>query len=414
MIFPLMKESVSKGRYRHFMFKSFYCFLVLVFSIQVFAQNRPVYTPSAKGLNPKSYRLDVKASYHPTSAFYNFNGEKVELTDDQSYAMTEGNLGLGYGVGTKLDILLNVRIRQISSKHSYGGDVLSTSNSGIESFAGAFKYAFPKDGNIQWALDFSYRQTTYEQKFYTNLTDIADNELELGDAGQEYSFGIHTSYMRNRGSYLNSVIRYMVPSNDLSDEIQYRFESAWLWSKVGLILGVQGIQSLKQDNFSGDPQNKPFQAVGSTARFNSVNREKIEPFIGLNWAFRTWRLEGETGMTVSGVSTDLSQYFSLGFVYITPGVSGDSFKIESFKEYVVDSTVIKVSPRGKFIKIDQGISSDVEKGMKFDIFQTDYFGENILVGSGLVYEVGADTAIVKVIKKYKKIKIKKGFAARGY
>lgn len=375
---------------------------------------RPVYTPTARGLNPKSYRLDIKGSYHPTAAYYNASGEKVEITDGESYSMMEGSLRVGYGIGKKLDIYLDARARAVDSTYSNATETISTNNSGIESFSGTFKYSFEEEDSLQWAIDFSYRQTTYEQKFYAALTEVPDNELVLGDAGQEYSFGIHTSYKRSRSHYLNSIIRYRVPANDLSDEITYRFESAWLWSKVGLILGVKGSKSLSSDNYASDPENKPFQATGATARYNSVNREMMEPFIGINWAFKKWRIELESGQTISGVSTDQSQYFSIGMVYITSGLTGENFKIQTFKEYVIDATVIKRSPRGKFIKIDQGVSSDVEKGMRFDLFKTDYFGENILVASGVVYEVNADSAIVRILKKYKKLPIKKGFAARGY
>lgn len=393
------------------MFKILFCFL---FSLNLWAQQKPVYTPVAKGLNPKSYRIDIMASYFPTSAVYNVNGEKTSLEGNNSYTMLQGDLTLGYGIGKKLDVYFNARGRQVDSTYSLGNTELSVSNSGLESFAGWFKYAFEPNGNIQWAVDFLYRQTTYEQKFYQSVSDIPENDLVLGDAGQEYSFGVHVSFKRSSGNYLDGTLRYVVPGNDLSDELNYRAQSAWLWKRFGFILGVQGISSFKKDNFTTDPENKPFQATGASGRFNSINREKVEPFLGINYAFRTWRAEFETGITMSGRSTDEGQYFRLGMVYVTPGLTGDSFKISSFKEYIIDATVLKVSPRGRFVKIDQGVSSDVEKGMKFDIFQTDYFGENILVGSGLAYEVNADSSIIKVVKKYKKISIKKGFSARGY
>ena len=89
-------------------------------------------------------------------------------------------------------------------------------------------------------------------------------------------------------------------------------------------------------------------------------------------------------------------------------------KIDAFKEYHVDGSVLKVSARGNFLRIDQGLSTDVEKGMKFDIYQTDYFGGNELVASGIVYQVGADWSVIKLLKKYKEITILPGFAARGY
>jgi len=95
-------------------------------------------------------------------------------------------------------------------------------------------------------------------------------------------------------------------------------------------------------------------------------------------------------------------------------VSTESLKVESFKEYHIDGSVLKVSARGNFIKIDQGLSTDVEKGAKFDIYQTDYFGGNLLVASGVVFEVGSDWSVIKLTKKYKDIEIKPGFAARGH
>jgi hypothetical protein len=66
------------------------------------------------------------------------------------------------------------------------------------------------------------------------------------------------------------------------------------------------------------------------------------------------------------------------------------------------------------VRIDQGLSTDVEKGTKFDIYQTDYFGGNVLVASGYIFEVGSDWSVIKITKKYNEIEIKPGFAARGY
>jgi hypothetical protein len=396
------------------MFKTNLIILSLFISTNLFAQQRNIYSASAKGLNPSSYRIGIHGLYSITSGRFDNSGAKASLLSEESYSLMEGNISLAYGVGKKLDAFLNARMRQVNSQYSNGTDTIKTSNSGLESFSGGIKYSFVPTQSIQWAVDFIYKQTLYEQKFFTNLSQVPDSDLVLGDAGQEFSIGVHTSYKRKRGHILNSIIRYAAPANDLSDEVNYRFESAWLWQKLGLILGVDGIMSFKRDNFTIDPQNKPLQATGASARFNSINRERLTPFLGVNWAFKKWRLELEGGSTISGVSTDQDQYFKIGMVYETSGVTGEDFKIESFKEYIIDSTVIKVSPRGKFIKIDQGISSDVEKGMKFDIFQTDYFGENILVASGLAYEIKADSAIIKIVKKYKKIKLKKGFAGRGY
>ena len=117
---------------------------------------------------------------------------------------------------------------------------------------------------------------------------------------------------------------------------------------------------------------------------------------------------------IYGKSTDKGNLIIAGLSWNSIGVTAESIKIDAFKEYHIDGSVLKVSARGNYIKIDQGLSTDVEKGAKFDIYQTDYFGGNVLVGSGVVFEVGADWAVVKLLKKYKDIEIKPGFAARGY
>jgi hypothetical protein len=80
-------------------------------------------------------------------------------------------------------------------------------------------------------------------------------------------------------------------------------------------------------------------------------------------------------------------------------VSEDRIHIESFKEYEVEATVVRISPRGIFIKIDKGVGDDVSKGMVMDIFQFDYMGGNILTARGIVYEVDADSSVIKVVKK---------------
>ena len=134
----------------------------------------------------------------------------------------------------------------------------------------------------------------------------------------------------------------------------------------------------------------------------------------MNYSFdkAIFAIKGQT--VASGVSTDKGNSIIVSLVWGTEGVTAESIKVDSFKEYQVDGSVLKASVRGNFIKIDQGLSTDVEKGMKFDIYQTDYFGGNVLVASGVAYEIGADWSIIKIVKKYKEIDIQPGFAARGY
>ena len=75
--------------------------------------------------------------------------------------------------------------------------------------------------------------------------------------------------------------------------------------------------------------------------------------------------------------------------------------------------MIKVSPRGKFLKIDKGITSDVEKGMVFDIYKSDFFGGNKLLFSSTVIDLGSDWSIVQINKIFIEHPLEIGLVARG-
>ena len=100
---------------------------------------------------------------------------------------------------------------------------------------------------------------------------------------------------------------------------------------------------------------------------------------------KKYRASIELSQTVAGTSTDKSfdALFSLAW---TSGGKSSAEKFEdSFKEYTTEATIIKVSPRGRFFKIDKGLAQDVTKGSRVDIYKSDYFGGNKLVGSGVVH-----------------------------
>ena len=86
-----------------------------------------------------------------------------------------------------------------------------------------------------------------------------------------------------------------------------------------------------------------------------------------------------------------------------------------FKVYDIEASIVKLSPKKQFVIIDKGLGSDVRKGQRFDFFFTDYLGGNVLLGSGVVTEVNADQAVVKLTARYStKYEIKEGTTARGF
>ena len=363
----------------------------------------------AELLNPKGYAVSSSVSIFQTSGFYDVDGVENTLAEGSEYRLMDVDFSLSYGVSKNLEFTGFGRFRNNSSTVS---EVANT-KSGPESIGVEAKFAFDPVGSARYALGAHYRQTLYSENSYTQFIQLPADELILGDSGSEYGIDFYMTYL-NKSFKWDAKIGYSSPANELSDEINYKLEGMYRFTKLGLLAGIEGISSLKKDTYTEAPTAKPFQATGATHLFNSINREIVAPYIGANYAFEKV-LVGIKGQTVmSGRSTDKGSSLMLSMGWTSEGVTPESVKVESFKEYQIDGSVLKVSARGNFIRIDQGLSTDVEKGMKFDIYQTDYFGGNELVGSGTVYDVGADWSIIKLSKKYKEIEIKPGFAARGY
>jgi hypothetical protein len=388
--------------------------LKLLVSVTAFSLvSFPVLGASHKGgselLNPKAYSISSALSIFNTSGYLDYEGADVEMAEGSSYSLMDIDFGLSYGLSNNVEVTGLARIRRVSSTIND----TSIENSGIESLGVLGKYAFKPIGKTRYAVGVYYRQTLYTNKSFDSFTAPPTDELVLGDAGSEYGVNLYLTHSANPGK-IDALLGYRSPSNDLSGEIIYKIEGLYQLKKLGLFGGFEGIFSLKNDQFSDDPLLKPRQATGATRQFNSVNREKLAPYLGLNYDFGKFSAGAKFQTIMGGQSTDKGTLFAFNVDWSTSGVTKESVKVEAFKEYLVDGSVLKLSARGNFLKIDQGLSTDVEKGMKFDIYQTDYFGGNVLVASGVAYDVGADWSIIKITKKFKEIAIKPGFAARGY
>lgn len=382
---------------------------VLVLSLSAPVMAAGVHRGGAELLNPSAYSINANASMFKTSAFYDYEGVETELADGNEYSLMDVDLSVSYAVSKSFEISAMGRFRQVSSTV---GET-TNENSGPESLGVEAKYGFGPSGNLRYAIGLHYRQTLYTNGNYENATQIPADELVLGDSGSEYGGDLYLTYLGTPWKW-DAKIGYSSPANNLSDEVNYKLEGMYRFTKLGVLAGVEGIYSLKNDEFTETPTLKAPQATGGSNLFNSINREKVAPYVGLNYSFDKFIMAVKGQTVMSGTSTDKGNTISLNIGWSSDGITPESVKVDSFKEYQVDGSVLKISARSNFIRIDQGLSTDVEKGMKFDIYQTDYFGGNVLVASGIVYEVGADWSIIKLVKKYKDIEIKPGFAARGY
>ena len=389
------------------MLKLISAFSLLIISSEAFSAT--LHRGGAELLNPEAYSINAATKVFQTSAFYDNEGVETTLADGNEYRLIDVDFSLSYGISKSLELTGFGRFRNVSSTINE----VATTNSGPESVGVEAKYAFAPVGKTRWAFGAHYRQTLYSEESYDQGAQVPIEEIILGDSGSEYGFDLYITHPVNSFKW-DAKIGYSSPANNLSDEVNYKFEGLYRMSKLGLLAGIDGIFSLKKDPYGDLPTTKPLQSTGASHMFNSINREFVAPYIGANYAFDKVlaTVKGQTIM--SGTSTDKGSAFIFGLTWSSAGETPEAVKETSFKEYQIEGSVLKVSARGNFIRIDQGLSTDVEKGMKFDVYQTDYFGGNVLVASGTVYDVGADWSIIKLTKKYKEIEIKPGFAARGF
>lgn len=370
------------------------------------------YRAKAMLLRNKGYELRYDLKYFSQSARYNKDGEKIEDTEETSFTLIDNDLSLAYGIGNSIELRGSGRFRNVAGSKTVGNESFSPKKSGVESLMGEFLYAFPSKDQWRYGASVFYRQTLYSHN-KALASSYANDTLELGDDGSEYGGGIFFS-KGNTGWIFDGELQFVSPANDLAREVRYQLGLNYKGNNWALLSGVEGVKSVGDDQYSDDVNNKPVSAsVNYTSLFDSINRSYMKPYLGINYAFKSFMIGGKVTTTVSPISTDAGNEIFISFTTQNVGETEEKVKIERFKEYSIDGSVLKVSGRGNFVKIDQGLQSDVEKGKKFDIYQTDYFGGNELVAEGVVYEVGSDWSIIKLTKKYKNIEIRPGFSARG-
>lgn len=387
--------------------------VAIVFSGQLQAASRHnMYYSNSYTLDEGAYDLRLRFSQWTSRGRYDTNGVEETMPSGESYQKRDFDFVTLYGLGRVTTIGVGGRWRQGTSLSN--DQDLSTS--GLESLFGIINYQFkPPSKRWRFSISGEYRQTLYSNPTYDAGTEIPEEEsLVLGDAGTEYKVLGHLTYENTVNHYLYFYGGYVQPPNDLSAEVQYGVESIYPYRKWMFGFGIKGIYSLNFDEYEGDPDAKALQQTGSSNLYNSINRSNIEPFIKAGHGFDNWNLIFEASQVTDGFSTDEGFEFAVNLNMRSPGKSKKMRKVQKFKEYLIEASVVKISPRGKFFKIDKGLAQDVEKGMNFDIFKADYFGGNILVASGVVFEIGGEWAIIRISQRYRKMDIRPGFVARGY
>jgi hypothetical protein len=284
---------------------------------------------------------------------------------------------------------------------------------GLESAYVGIDYGSDRSEGFQYKIKTRYRQSFYRNEDYVPSSNPRDH-IVLGDGSNGYLLGLGLSFVSKANNFYEFDLDFKNPSDRLSSELLTQTKIAIAWTPVTLILGVEYLASLGQDEFSNNPGDKTQISTGTTNLYNSINRSYTEPFIGLNFRLgTTWRLETKVAQRISGRSTDLG--LRGGFSLIKRVSNSNNFKNKnsSFKQYELEGIVTKVTKSRKAVVVDQGISSGLNKGDRVDFYHFDFVDGDELIGSGIVIKSSYDKAMVKVIKKYSKRKIKDGTVIRS-
>lgn len=363
----------------------------------------------AEFINQKAWQFSSSLGLTSTGSTYDLDGNEVLLSDGQGYSMMDLDLKGTYGINNKFQISGLTKIRKVESQLNES-DIESAM--GIESLGVEARYVVFNRRKLKVAVGAHYKMSLVKE-LEENPNDLS-SDLAIGDPGGEYGVTAYATY----NSYpfkLNGYLGYRSPGSFLTDEIIYNLEGVYSFKSVALNLGVEGVNALVRELADGEQfELAKINPGGVTKYFNSINRSWMNVYAGVYVPFGDFIAGVRLDQVLSGVNTDKITKVGINLIYETKGVTSTEKKISAFKEYAIEGTVLKVSSRGNFVSIDQGLSTDVEKGMKFDIYQTDFYGTNKLVATGVVFDVKSDTAVIKLNKKHKDIKIVPGFAARGY
>jgi hypothetical protein len=387
-----------------FLFFLFYC--VCFYS---YAWSQINYIPPSQILSKGGYQLGISGDYFLSTLRIDSRGNDLPFKNDESFRRKQTSIFSHYGLTENLQLGLGLRARQNQSNkfNDSTGEIEGETVSGLESTMFNALFSFESTGRAHYSVEGGYNYRTFSNE--------ESGALILGDDGNEYFVNLISTYFFPGANFLSGKLGYRKPGVHLSDELNWQIEGALVWNKFSLLAGVEGINSLNNDPYDNDESSRPRYNTGSTLLYNSKNREMIAPYLGLNFSLgKLWRVEIKGSEVIFAQSYDKGKSISISLIKRLDMVKEKISPDKKFKDYDFEANVIKVSPKKTLVSLDKGISSDIQKGTKIDIFEFDYIGGHLLIASGVVIEVKAESSIVKITHHYNTRKeLKEGLLGRG-
>jgi hypothetical protein len=388
-------------------------FLITLFVTEAFAQSQASYIPYTRTLRAKGYQIGVYNDSFTSQKYIDNDGKRQDFSDGYSFNRIQSEVAGHYGATNDLQFGLGFRYRRNQAKYLLSNEEITATGQGLQSTFASIMFAFEPVDEMYYVLEGTFRYTPYTNEEYDSTVDDPKT-LILGDSGNEISAGVGMTYYAKKDKFLTLRGGYRRPGTDLSHEFYYGLEGALAWKYVALLAGVDGVSSLNNDPYEDDPAGRPILNTGGTRLYNSENREWVTPYVGLNFALgKTWRIELRGSQVVSGHSTDLGSAFGFNII---KRMDKDATRLvdAKFKSYDIEMNVTKVSPKKEYMVVDKGLADDIVKGMRIDFFEFDYIGGNVLVASGVVIKINAETSIVKITNRFNMSKdLKEGLIGRA-
>jgi hypothetical protein len=386
-------------------------FIFMLCLLPVGALANVTYVPQTRLLSEGAYQMNVLVDTFQTFRPVDDKGRKDDY-ENQNFRRYQSEFGILYGIGKDFQLGGGARLRQQRGRYFRLGSDTEYTNAnayGLESVFATFQLGFDPVGDTRYMLEGSFRYRPYQNvEVNQNFTDF--NRMALGDEGNEYSIGMAVTWPFLSNNFFTLRGGWRRPGDYLSTELYWQAELGWGWKYVALVAGVDGVNSLN----NGDP-NRPNFYFPTTNLYHGLNREWIAPYAGGNLSLgEFWRLEVRATQVVRAKSYDLGT--QVGFNLVRRVDKQDATKrVDSrFKTYDIEATVTKVSPKREYVVIDKGLNNDIEKGLRFDFFEFDYLGGNILVAWGVVIQSKVESSIVKITHHYNlKKEIKEGLVGRA-
>ena len=388
--------------------------LSLIISGFTFAQTS--YVPKTLTLAEGGNEIGFDTGVFVPTIHSDSRGELIQFEEGESYLRADINFLGKYGFTNNLQVNVGLRARVNQSNQTFDSgsetEELSLVASGIESGLVQLKYSFPLVKGLQYSMEANYRTAFYTNSEYTAGTK--PDHIVLGDGDSEVSVGGGLTIYTDSQNFFSARALYRNPSKQLSSEFYTESEFAIVWQYFAMLIGVENLISLNGDAYTTDPDTKPQISSGSTYDFNSINRSWTAPYMGMNFALGSkWRLELKAKSKIYGVSTDLGNEVMISLHKRTSDLKSFVQKDAAFKQYSIEGVVKKLSKKRTAAVLNIGLQDGIEKGMKIDFYHFDYLGGNQLIASGFVVKVSLKKSIIKITKRFSKLRVEEGTVARS-